>query len=102
MNRFSDDLEILWTQQKNWFIKLIKLADDDWEKTRQHKFISDMQRYAAKAVGLERPWIIKPMMLEDNKVIKCLACQSPISPLAIVCPNCKFILDKEKFESLQF
>src|SRR5437762_9776268 len=59
-SELKNHLEEAKERQKQWFIRLVRLADDDWEKTRQHKLISDMQRFAAKSLQLERPWIINP------------------------------------------
>lgn len=86
-------------KQKNWFIALIKLADDEWEKTRQHKFISDVQRFAATSLGFDRPWIVK----DEQEVVSkdCIACKSKINPEAIVCPICKTIVDAKKYKELQ-
>ena len=100
MSKYSDDLKLANERQVRWFKKLVQIADDDWEKTRQHKFISDMQRYAAKALGLERPWII--VSDQDAGIIKCIACSSSISKDAIVCPQCKMILNAEKYKTLKF
>jgi len=76
------------------------MADDDWEKSRQHKFISDIQRYAAKSLKLVRPWIIST--ITDQGLIKCVACQSNIDSKAIICPNCRCIIDMDKYKTLQF
>lgn len=100
---YSERLEQARVSQNNWFTKLVQSADDDWEKTRQHKAISNMSRYAARALNLDRPWLINipqaPLVVES---VKCVACDSSVSPVAIVCPNCKCILNMEKYKTLQF
>lgn len=101
VKKFSTTLlEQAKRRQSNWFEELVKMADDDWEKTRQHKFISDMQRHAAKSMKLERPWLITPNI--DSGLVACIACQSLISPNAIICPSCKMIINMEKYKQLQF
>jgi len=100
LRKFSDDLILARNRQNRWFQELVKMADDDWEKTRQHKFISDMQRYACKSLKLERPWIIIPKVGEGFK--KCVACATAIPEEAIVCPNCRCILNHEKWAMLKF
>lgn len=100
ISKYSKALVELKEQQDRWFKKLIRIADDDWEKTRQHKFISDMQRFAAKSLNLERPWVISPK--HESGSTKCLACQSLISVEAIICPSCKMIINMEKYKKLQF
>lgn len=91
-------------KQKEWFKGLVMRADDDWEKTRSHFAISDIQRYAAKELGLERPWLIKTDEdpLKPSKMIKCPSCTSPLSSEAVVCPHCNCVIDREKYKSLQF
>lgn len=99
--KFGDDLAALRVTQMNWFSRLVQLADDDWEKSRQHKFISDMQRFAAKALGLDKPWIITPQTIE-LRTEKCPACQTLVMPEAIVCSQCRCVLNFEKYEKLKF
>jgi hypothetical protein len=100
-NNHSDLLEAARMTQKNWFMELIQMADDDWEKTRQHKTISDTQRHAAKSLGMERPWLIK-LQAPTMSTVNCVACQTVISPEAVICPSCNCIIDKEKWEGLNF
>lgn len=97
---FKNDWEYAKGCQTRWFKKLVEMADDDWEKSRQHKFISDMQRYAAKYLKLQKPWIISSQ--SDQGLINCVACQTPVKLNTIVCPNCRCILDMEKYKNLQF
>jgi|SRR6185503_15822316 len=101
INKFAGELEYYIKTQTRWFSKLVQLADDDWEKSRQHKFISDIQRYAAKALGLERPWIIVTKVANEGQ-IKCPACQVSINSEAIVCQNCRCIINMDKYKTLQF
>lgn len=103
-SKFAQKLEALKKNQLNWFKKLVEMADDDWEKTHQHKCISDMQRHAARALNLDRPWIINVTAdsLTKEVLTKCGACRSIISSEAIVCPNCKCILDAVKYKALTF
>lgn len=94
--KFKAELKVARDKQNKWFESLIRLADDDWEKTRQHRAISDLQRYAAKALNLERPWLIEP------KMSKCPACKVTVEEGAIICSNCHAVLDKEAYEKMQF
>lgn len=87
--------------QLNWFRRLVTLADDDWERTRQHRSITDMQRTACKLLGLDRPWIIPAANAKETKKL-CIACRSVVDPLAIVCATCKAILDPVAYASLSF
>ena len=95
------ELEIAKLRQINWFTELVKMADDDWEKTRQHRSITDMQRYAAKYLKLERVWIVNI----ENKIletIKCPGCESLLSKTIVICPTCKCVLNQEAYKKLTF
>lgn len=104
-NDLLERLETAKRQQYNWFKRLIEMADDDWEKTRQHRSISDTQRYAAKALKQDRPWIVSldsiAKQVVDNSA-SCPVCKSRISTEAIVCPQCKAILKLEEHKKFQF
>jgi len=83
---FKDEIYEVTRKQKKWFLDLVALADDDWNKYHQHKFISDIQRHAAHALGLIKDWSISVADASDKR---CLACYSPMNPKAIICPTCK-------------
>lgn len=93
----EDMLRNLREAQNNWFLSLVKLADDDWAKNKQQRTISDTQRFAAKTLNLRREWV-------DNLVINqsCPACGSHIRPEAFVCPHCKVVIDAEKAKAFNF
>ena len=87
-------------RQLLWFKKLVRMADDDWNKYRQHKTISDMQRYACNFMKLTRPWLI------DNEIVlamsECPSCFEKVHPRAIVCSHCRYILDEARHSAMQF
>jgi len=85
---FADRIESAIILQKNWFLKLVSLADDDWSKYHRHTVISDHQRHAAKYLHLEREWLIIPKPRE-LKLFLCPACKSNIHPEASICPFCR-------------
>jgi len=94
--KYKDIIAEYRTKQVKWFEVLVRMADDDWEKTRQHKVISGIQRYAARFLNIDRPWLIEP------KMEKCIACRSTVEAEAIICPNCKTVLKPEEFKKLSF
>lgn len=101
--KFSEKLKEVRERQVIWFKRLVSIADDDWEKTRQHKTISDMQRFAAKSLGLDKPWIVNAASeVAVMGQAKCFACKSIISSEAIICPSCKFIIKPEEYKNLKF
>jgi hypothetical protein len=101
INELEEEINEARRVQKNWFIALVRMADDDWEKSRQHKTISDTQRYAAKSLGYKRDWIVEPKELERS-LVNCRACQTTISPEAVVCPQCGCVMNIEAWEKLKF
>lgn len=85
--------------QLRWFEALVKMADDDWEKYRQHRAISHIQREAARAMNLERDWLIATPPDKLGQMI-CLVCRTPLQPETIMCPNCGFVVNPEEFAKI--
>lgn len=108
--QFADDLKRIRQIQMNWFMELVLLADDDWEKTRQHAVISDTQRFAARALDpnntKQRPWLLsipkEIVSAESIETTICPACGSDIPKSVILCRYCHCILDPEKYKKLSF
>jgi hypothetical protein len=96
--QFPDRIKKAMESQREWFKNLVTLADDDWARYRQYKFVSNLQRIAAKHLNLERPWI--SVALEDEQI--CPACRSKIDPLAVICGSCKFILKPDQYKTMTF
>lgn len=92
-------LHVARTLQNNWFVELIRIADDDWAQHHQHKFISDIQRYAVKALGMTREWTTVSV---SNIMKECPACKTLVRDDAIVCLNCKAVLKPEEYKKLTF
>lgn len=84
-------------RQRNWFIRLVKHADDDWQKFRQHKMITDLQLLAALHLKVEKEWT-----MVSKPVVSCPACKITVDPSAIVCPNCRCILQPDAYKTLKF
>lgn len=95
----SDILKRLDDTQNLWFAELVKVADDEWERHRAHRAISDEQRLAAKRLHLmDRPYLIS---IPDSKLVNCKGCYTQISAKAVICPNCRTILDDEAYAKLK-
>jgi hypothetical protein len=71
--------------------KLVAAADLEWERTRNPMFITDLERRAARQLGLEKPWLYDPKPRAE-----CPACGEKIKHGVAVCRACGAILDKEK------
>lgn len=95
--KYPQELQQARDLQKHWFLALVRIADDDWARYHQHKSISDFQRFAAKSLNLEREWLLVSM---DTS--QCPACKNAVPVGAVVCPNCKCVLDKEAHKDLVF
>lgn len=92
--RFPGELKKAKTQQLEWFARLIRMADDEWKKYQSHRSITDYMRMAAEHLNMKRDWLLT---IDDYR--NCPACQSKISSLAIICPQCKTIMDEAKYKS---
>ena len=66
-------------------------ADLEWERTKNPMFITDLERRAARQLGVEKPWLYDPKPMAE-----CPACAEKIKPGVAVCRACGAILDKEK------
>ena len=66
-------------------------ADLEWERTKNPMFITDLERRAARQLGLEKPWLYVARPLAE-----CPVCAEKIKPGVAVCRSCGAILDREK------
>jgi len=95
----KDKIEQARARQRQWFVHLVEIADDEWSKYHTHKSISDLQRFAAKILGLEREWNV------DAKVEStgfCPACKMTVQVGAMICGNCRTVIDKEAYQKAGF
>lgn len=81
-----DLLKDLEKKQNKWFEKLVRVADDTWQRYRRHNVISDQHRLAAGRLGLKREWAD---ILSPTETIECTYCRTLISSKAIVCAQCR-------------
>ena len=96
--RFKDKVEEAKKLQVKWFSKLIRRADDDWNKWKQHRMITDIQRHAAKELGMiNKEWYHSP---QPEEFVKCPACATLVESSAVICKNCQFVINKEKAKEL--
>lgn len=71
--------------------RLVDAADLEWERTKNPMFITDLERRAARLLGLEKPWLYDAKPLDD-----CPVCAEKIKYGVAVCKSCGAILDREK------
>ncbi len=97
--KYSELHKEMKIKQNRWFGKLVERADNDWNRYKNHKVISDNQRFAARALGLEKDWLTPD---HTNIPVKCPSCMTNCMPEAIVCANCRCILKPEEYKKLTF
>lgn len=71
--------------------RLVAAADLEWERTKNPMFITDLERRAARQLGLEKPWLYDPKPMAE-----CPVCAEKIKPGVAVCRSCGAILDRQK------
>jgi hypothetical protein len=71
--------------------RLVAAADLEWERTKNPMFITDLERRAARQLGLEKPWLYDPKPLAE-----CPVCAEKIKHGVAVCRSCGAILDRDK------
>jgi len=87
--KYRSTLAEMQQNQKRWFEKLVRVADNDFSRSHQHNHIPDFTRKIAAILKLDKaqhPWMY---LAEEMKQIKCWACRSMIDPEAVICPICK-------------
>jgi hypothetical protein len=89
----------LQKKQLAWFVKLVQRADNDWNRYKNHLVVSENQKFAARALGVEKEWLISN---SAEVPVKCIACLSRCDPNAIICMNCRYILKPEEYKKLTF
>jgi hypothetical protein len=94
-----DKISLMRERQKRWFINLVKIADDDWAQSHQHKFISDVQRHAARALGMrDREWLT---IVLESEMVQCPMCKEYVRPDAIIHSACGFIIRPSEYAVLK-
>jgi len=71
--------------------RLVAAADLEWERTKNPMFITDLERRAARQLGLEKPWLY-----DSKPLAECPVCAEKIKHGVAVCRSCGAILDREK------
>jgi hypothetical protein len=74
-----------------FYRRQVAAADADWSRHHNHNLLSDVQRRAARYLGVDREWLFEP-----EKLVDCPACGERIKPGVAVCRGCGAVLDAEK------
>lgn len=70
-------------------------ADREWARSHSYLFLDDLQRRAARTLGLERDWNYELRESEE-----CPGCGERLKPNVAVCKSCGAILNREKAQQL--
>lgn len=91
----STELAVARIRQLKWYKNLVKDADDVWNKFRQHRMISDLHRFAAGALKLNREWML--VIDDEFDQLDCPACGKKLPNKEVtVCAECKTIIKPEE------
>ena len=75
-----------------YFYELVQQADSLYARApNRPEFISDVQRRAARQLGLDRPWLVKIAPMQE-----CPVCGDPIKIGVAMCRHCGAVLDEAK------
>lgn len=84
-------------RQDNWFNALCMMADADWVKNKNMQSVSDLQRLAAKCLGVKKEWVAFTM----EQTIVCPYCKASIAPDSVLCMNCKEVVNQKAYDELK-
>jgi hypothetical protein len=97
VNDHAPLLKTMTGLQVEWYKRLLQMADDDWARYHQHKFVTQLQRTAAEVLGqTNRDWMIEHKI--EEALSKCKLCFAQVHPEACICPTCHGILDMERYK----
>jgi hypothetical protein len=101
LERYKEQHEEMKAVQRRWCILIVKKTQDDWNKYKNSRVVSDQARFAVRYLGIDLPeWMtVETVGLQYNK---CPACSTMNDPQNAICVSCKCILDEEKFKKLKF
>ena len=86
------DISAAQQRQDSFYLEQIQQADLVYSRTpHRPDAITDVQRRAARALGIDRPWLVKLTAMSE-----CPACGGTVKAGAAVCRHCAAILDEEK------
>lgn len=98
--KYKEKLDEYQTKQRNWYQALVKMGDVLWARSSGNPLsISADMRLAAVELNLtEKDWLKDHQITE---LVRCIACSTLIQANVIICPNCKVVLNKKRFDELK-
>jgi hypothetical protein len=74
-----------------FYQRLVAVADREWERSHSYLFINDVQRRAARHLGLDKEWHYQP-----RETLECEGCGEKVKPHVAVCRSCGNVINREK------
>jgi hypothetical protein len=92
-----DDDELAEARQRLavFYRSMVAAADREWERSHSYLFINDVQRRAARFLGLEKDWFYQARETSD-----CPGCGEKVRAGVAVCKTCHAILNRDKAATL--
>lgn len=78
-----------------FYRSMVASADREWERSHSYLFINDVQRRAARRLGLEKDWFY-----QARETFDCPGCGEKVRAGVAVCKTCGAILDRAKASAL--
>lgn len=99
IKKHKTELDLAQKHQNAWYLVQVKQADMLWARTNGNSLaISDDMRLAAMQLNLvNKDWLSNQQSMD---MVRCKACTTIIRAEAIICPNCRIVVDTEKFAKL--
>ena len=91
----EDEIADAQMRLESFYRRKVAEADREWARSHSHLFLDDLQRRAARVLGLEREW-----NYEMRESVECPGCGERVKPRVAVCKSCGAILDREKAAQL--
>lgn len=83
--------------QKRCFEKVLR-ADELFNVSP--RCVLEVHRLCALEIGEERRWVTDRAPMKKADSIECPFCTSDIKPTAVVCPNCRNIINQERYDKM--
>ena len=88
----DDELREAGLRRDAYFYEQVEQADALYARApNRPEMISDVQRRAARHLGLDRPWLVKIAPMQE-----CPVCGDPVKVGVALCRHCGAILDESK------
>jgi hypothetical protein len=78
-----------------FYRRVVMAADREWERSHSYLFINDVERRAARHLGVDKDWHYQP-----RETSECPGCGEKIKPNVAVCKTCGAILNHDKAAAL--